>query len=91
MSSAQACIGPHPNPRKPLHELPGGSTDCHCHVFEDPKRYPLSENRSYTPPYLPLERYLAMQECGWTGSGSSEIAVRRRVEARGHALQCVSP
>jgi Predicted metal-dependent hydrolase of the TIM-barrel fold len=60
MSTAPACIGPHPHPRKPRHQLPAGSTDCHCHVFEDPKKYPLSENRSYTPPYLPLERYLAM-------------------------------
>src|SRR5258705_747961 len=60
MSPAPACISPHPNPRKPRHQLPAGSTDCHCHVFEDPKKFPLSENRSYTPPYLPLERYLAM-------------------------------
>jgi 2-pyrone-4,6-dicarboxylate lactonase len=62
MSQAPACIGPHPNPRKPDHELPYGSTDCHCHVFEDPKKYPLVENRSYTPSYLPLERYLAMSK-----------------------------
>lgn len=60
MSTAPVCIGPHPNPRKPRHKLPAGSTDCHCHVFEDPKKYPLSDNRSYTPPYLPLSRYLDM-------------------------------
>jgi 2-pyrone-4,6-dicarboxylate lactonase len=60
MSTAPACIGPHPSPRKPRHQLPAGSTDCHCHVFEDPQKYPLTEHRSYTPPYLPLERYLAM-------------------------------
>ncbi len=60
MSTAPACIGPHPSPRKPRHQLPAGSTDCHCHVFEDPEKYPLTEHRSYTPPYLPLERYLAM-------------------------------
>ena len=60
MPEAPACVGPHPNPRKPDHELPFGSTDCHCHVFEDPKKYPFVENRSYTPSYLPLSRYLAM-------------------------------
>ena len=60
MSTAPACIGPHPNPRKPRHQLPAGSTDCHCHVFEDPEKYPLTGHRSYTPPYLPLERYLTM-------------------------------
>ena len=62
MSTAPACIGPHPSPRKPRHALPARSTDCHCHVFEDPRKYPLAENRSYTPPYLPLSRYLQMCE-----------------------------
>ena len=60
MSQAPVCVGPHPNPRKPACDLPPGSTDCHCHVFEDPKKYPLTEPRSYTPPYLPLARYLEM-------------------------------
>lgn len=60
MSLAPACIGPHPNPRQPHHQLPAGSTDCHCHVFADPQQYPLVEKRSYTPPYLPLARYLNM-------------------------------
>ena len=60
MTTAPSCIAPHPHPRKPRHKLPAGSTDCHCHVFEDPEKYPLVEHRSYTPPYLPLERYLAM-------------------------------
>ena len=60
MSTAPACIAPHPDPRKPRHTLPPGSADCHCHVFEDPQKYPLTEHRSYTPPYLPLSRYLAM-------------------------------
>ena len=60
MSIAPNCIAPHPSPRKPRHALPAGGTDCHCHVFEDPKKYPLTEHRSYTPPYLPLSRYLSM-------------------------------
>jgi predicted TIM-barrel fold metal-dependent hydrolase len=62
LSTAPVCIGPHPNPRKPRHKLPAGSTDCHCHVFDDPQKYPLVEPRSYTPPYLPLARYLGMCE-----------------------------
>ena len=60
MTTAPDCIGPLEHPRTPRHQLPAGSTDCHCHVFEDPKKYPLVENRSYTPPYLPLSRYLGM-------------------------------
>ncbi|MCX7136311.1 MAG: amidohydrolase family protein [Proteobacteria bacterium] len=60
MTTAPDCVGPHPNPRKPRHALPAGSTDCHCHVFEDQEKYPLVEKRSYTPPLLPLARYLDM-------------------------------
>ena len=60
MTTAPDCVGPHSNPRKPRHALPAGSTDCHCHVFEDQEKYPLVEKRSYTPPLLPLARYLDM-------------------------------
>jgi 2-pyrone-4,6-dicarboxylate lactonase len=35
-------------------------TDCHCHTFEDPARFPLTPNRSYTPHPAPLEAYLRM-------------------------------
>jgi len=45
--------------------LPEGATDCHCHVFEDPARYPLNADRSYTPVVATLEDYLAM--CGKVG------------------------
>jgi predicted TIM-barrel fold metal-dependent hydrolase len=54
------CPGPDPRPRRPRHTLPAGATDCHCHVFEDRARYPLSPDRSYTPPLCPLEDYLAL-------------------------------
>ncbi len=60
MSTAPACIGPHP--RQPRHALPPGSTDCHCHVFEDPREYPLVAARSYTPAPAPLADYLRMCE-----------------------------
>lgn len=56
------CQGPDPDPRKPVHALPAGATDCHCHVFEDPAKYPLASNRSYTPPLCPLEDYLRLCE-----------------------------
>ena len=81
MSTAPACIGPHPNPRKPRHQLPAGSTDCHCHVFEDPKKYPLSENRSYTPPYLPLERFQheGMVPAGGTSQQLMDL-IRREID-----------
>jgi len=56
------CQGPDPAPRKPRHRIPKGATDCHCHVFEDPARYPLVAHRSYTPPLCTLDQYLRVCE-----------------------------
>lgn len=46
--------------RKPRHTLPAGTTDCHCHVFADPTRYPLAAGRSYTPAVCTVADYLEM-------------------------------
>lgn len=51
------CLPPIRNPLPPRHSLPRGATDCHCHVYEDPRRYALSANRSYTPAVVTLEEY----------------------------------
>ena len=59
--SARVCLGPQP-PRKPKLALPPNATDCHCHVFEAPERFPLSGNVSYTPAPAPLSAYLRMCE-----------------------------
>ena len=44
----------------PKQRLPEGTTDCHCHVFENPARYPLAGGRSYTPPLCGIDDYVAM-------------------------------
>ena len=55
----RAC--PPPNrATKPRHAIPAGTTDCHCHVFQDHVRYPLAAGRSYTPPLCTLDDYVAM-------------------------------
>ena len=54
------CPGPDRHPRKPRHAIPAGTTDCHCHVFEDPTKYPLNANRSYTPQLCTRDDYLQM-------------------------------
>ncbi|QHJ01273.1 amidohydrolase family protein [Xylophilus rhododendri] len=54
------CLPPDPHPRKPRHRLPPGATDCHCHVYEDPQRYPYVADRSYTPAPADRQAYLAM-------------------------------
>ena len=56
------CQGPDPRPRKPKFSIPAGATDCHCHLFEEPGKYPLAANRSYTPPLCPLSDYLKLME-----------------------------
>jgi predicted TIM-barrel fold metal-dependent hydrolase len=58
--SAPQCLPPNTATRKPRHALPPGSTDCHCHVFANPQRYPLVEGRTYTPAPAPLSEYLRM-------------------------------
>jgi 2-pyrone-4,6-dicarboxylate lactonase len=45
--------------RKPRHRLPAGATDCHCHVYEDHHRYPLTPDRSYAPVQATRDDYLA--------------------------------
>jgi 2-pyrone-4,6-dicarboxylate lactonase len=62
MQQPPLCQGPDPSPRKPRHAIPPGAIDCHCHVFEDPRQYPLVDARSYTPPLCTLADYLRMSE-----------------------------
>jgi len=61
LAAAPLCLAPRP-PHRPRHLLPAGATDCHCHVYEDPQRYPLIADRSYTPVMAGREDYLAMCE-----------------------------
>ncbi len=44
------------------HALPPGSTNCHFHIFEDEKQYPVSTDRTYTPEHHPLTEYLGVYE-----------------------------
>jgi len=41
------------NPRTPVLQLPPGSCDAHCHIFGPFDRYPLPDDRSFTPPLAP--------------------------------------
>jgi len=53
-------LGPLPDARRPRHRLPPGSTDCHCHTFED--GYPHAADLSYLPAPAPLSAYRRMCE-----------------------------
>jgi 2-pyrone-4,6-dicarboxylate lactonase len=56
------CLPPRTDIRRPAFTLPPGATDCHCHVYEDPARWPLNRVRSYTPAPADRHAYLAMCE-----------------------------
>jgi len=43
------CQGPDLHPRKPRVAVPPGATDTHFHLFGDAARYPMVDEREYTP------------------------------------------
>jgi predicted TIM-barrel fold metal-dependent hydrolase len=54
-----ACLPPR-DVSRPRVPLPPGACDTHAHVFGPSDRFPYAEDRSYTPPDAPLEKYLGM-------------------------------
>jgi len=54
------CLPHNPHPSQLAYILPKGSTDCHCHVYEDVAKYPLIAERSYTPAPATRKQYLEM-------------------------------
>jgi predicted TIM-barrel fold metal-dependent hydrolase len=52
------CQGPDRNTRQPAYKPPAGACDTHAHVFGPSSQYPLSPERSYTPPDCTIAQYL---------------------------------
>jgi 2-pyrone-4,6-dicarboxylate lactonase len=44
---------PNPNPRKPNLAVPKGACDSHCHIYGPFDRFPLPDDRSFTPNEAP--------------------------------------
>ncbi|CAM4022523.1 amidohydrolase family protein [Bordetella tumulicola] len=61
-TSAPLCLPPLTQASRPRWALPANATDCHCHVYQDLARYPLIEERSYTPAPATLRQYSEMCE-----------------------------
>ena len=60
MRDVPVCMAPDPNTRTPKYRPPPGACDAHCHIFGPGDRYPYAEDRSYTPPDAPLERFVEL-------------------------------
>ena len=54
-----ACLPPREVTR-PKVPPPPNACDTHAHVFGPADRFPYADDRSYTPPDAPLEKYLGM-------------------------------
>jgi predicted TIM-barrel fold metal-dependent hydrolase len=68
---------PHANISTPKIQLPRNSTDCHCHLFEDPAKYPLSSHPSYLPPNVTISDYLNL--INKLGIDRAVISTRKRL------------
>lgn len=64
-----SCPAPLP-PSKPKITTPPNACDCHNHVFGPASKFPYAEDRSYTPPDAPVEKYLAMLDTVGFGRGA---------------------
>jgi len=58
----KSCLAPDSHPTKPLHALPEGAWDAHCHVFGPAADFPYAEDRSYTPPDAPFETLRSLHD-----------------------------
>src|ERR1700710_1174037 len=54
-----ACLPPR-DVSRPRTPLPPGACDTHAHVFGPAERFRYADDRSYTPPDAPLDKYLGM-------------------------------
>lgn len=54
------CQGPDPDLRPPIVAVPAKSCDTHAHIFGPIARYPLTPQRSYTPPDCPIDAYIEL-------------------------------
>jgi predicted TIM-barrel fold metal-dependent hydrolase len=70
------CLAPLPDVAPPSFTVPPGACDTHAHVISDGVRYPYVEDRSYTPPPAPEDKYLAMlAACGMSRGVLVQVSV----------------
>jgi 2-pyrone-4,6-dicarboxylate lactonase len=60
LRSTALCLPPYGQIEPAWFEVPQGACDTHAHAVSDSADYPLSPDRSYTPPPAPEDKYLSM-------------------------------
>jgi 2-pyrone-4,6-dicarboxylate lactonase len=70
---------PNPPPQRPNFRLPGGACDSHCHIYGPFDRFPLPDDRSFTPSEAPETALRALHDA---------IGIQRAVivQSQGHGL-----
>lgn len=58
--STEQCLAPLEHQEAASFQVPTGACDTHAHVVAQAAGYPMVEDRSYTPPPAPEDKYLAM-------------------------------
>ncbi len=52
----------HPNPSKPVLQVPPGAVDAHCHVFGPAAQFPFAPERKYTPCDASKDQLFALRD-----------------------------
>jgi predicted TIM-barrel fold metal-dependent hydrolase len=60
--TAAPCLPPRPVARAVSFEVPAGAWDAHIHALGAVERFPLAQDRSYTPAVVPIDSYVALMD-----------------------------
>src|SRR5205814_622888 len=60
--SVAPCLPPRPVAHAVSFDVPPGAWDAHIHAIGDVGRFPLAQDRSYTPAVAPIATYVALMD-----------------------------
>src|ERR1700730_6223499 len=81
-----ACLPPR-DVSRPQVPPPPGACDTHAHVFGPAQRFRYADDRSYTPPDAPLEKYLDMLDAIGFARGVPHPRVEGEMPDAGHLFE----
>jgi len=60
--TAAPCLPPRPVAHAVSFDVPAGAWDTHIHAIGAVGRFPLAQDRSYTPAFVPIDNYVALMD-----------------------------